>query len=235
MDKTEKYRELWTLSFEMESIFMNLVSKDEEFRRKALPFLDSKIKKFNLLYSALKNETGSRIENIIKEAQVRSMPHPEPEVKPVCEIKNPEKDEADKMNIAEPDDEPVIETSLCQDSGPESKNNLSDKVQEEKKENDLVSDSDIAGEQKYPSPSVGNSGYSSRKPLAHFLTLNDRFLYTRELFGGSGEQYLQALSLIESMTDYNTVKSYFLEEMGWDEEKPEVKMFLETVGHYFSE
>lgn len=64
----------------------------------------------------------------------------------------------------------------------------------------------------------------------HFpFTLNDRFRFRRELFGNSDNEYRSALSLLQQFADYNEAYNYFISDLGWDKDSPEVVDFLEIV------
>lgn len=71
------------------------------------------------------------------------------------------------------------------------------------------------------------------KNLRHALTINDRFLFTRELFSNSNEIIDDALSRIESCGSFDEAADYLFKELKMDQEKPEVKMFVKIVASYF--
>lgn len=67
------------------------------------------------------------------------------------------------------------------------------------------------------------------KKLKSAFSLNDRFLYARELFGGDMKMFDSALDFIEGVNDYSVIEDYFFNEMEWDPDKEEVKSFMELL------
>lgn len=65
------------------------------------------------------------------------------------------------------------------------------------------------------------------------FTLNDRFRFRRELFSNSDAEYSSAMNLIASMESYEEAEEYFLDELGWSLENPEVKDFMDIIQKYF--
>lgn len=66
------------------------------------------------------------------------------------------------------------------------------------------------------------------------FTLNDRFRFRRELFSNSDVEYSAAMDLIASMDNYEEAEEYFLDELGWSLENPEVKDFMDIIQKYFA-
>lgn len=75
-------------------------------------------------------------------------------------------------------------------------------------------------------------GGPSSKPA---FTLNDRFRFRRELFGNSDAEYSSAMDLIASMDTYDEAEEYFLDELGWSLDNPEVKDFMDIIQKYFEQ
>ena len=71
---------------------------------------------------------------------------------------------------------------------------------------------------------------ASRTPI---FSLNDRFLYSRELFGGSVQKFERALTQVASMESYEEAEEYFYTEHGFDPENPVVADFLLIISSYF--
>ncbi len=67
------------------------------------------------------------------------------------------------------------------------------------------------------------------KKLKAAFSLNDRFLYARELFGGDMKMFDSALDFIEGVDDYSVIEDYFFNEMDWDAENPTVQAFMEII------
>ena len=67
------------------------------------------------------------------------------------------------------------------------------------------------------------------KDIYKLFTINDKFLYRRELFGNSDAQYREALDLISRMDSFEEVQDYFLNDLGWNPEDANAKSFLDTI------
>lgn len=65
--------------------------------------------------------------------------------------------------------------------------------------------------------------------LKSAFSLNDRFLYARELFGGNMKAFDSALDKIEAIDDNPTIEEYFYNELGWDREDANVASFMEIL------
>lgn len=69
--------------------------------------------------------------------------------------------------------------------------------------------------------------------LRKAFSVNDRFRFRRELFANSDADFNDALNLIETMKSYDEAREYFLDDLGWDEEVPEVADFLNIISKHF--
>lgn len=67
------------------------------------------------------------------------------------------------------------------------------------------------------------------------FSINDRYLFKRELFANSDADFNNTLSLVASMENYEEAEDYFLGELQWDQKKSEVIGFLEIIKKYFKE
>lgn len=72
------------------------------------------------------------------------------------------------------------------------------------------------------------------KNLRSALTLNDRFRFRRELFGGSDAEMNATLDAVERMAGYTEAEQYLLDNLGWNPESEEVIEFLTIVKRHFS-
>lgn len=70
--------------------------------------------------------------------------------------------------------------------------------------------------------------------LRRSFTINDKFRFRRELFGNSDSEFTDALNLVEAMSSYEEAEDYFITDLGWDREMPEVGEFLTVIEHYFN-
>ncbi|MDE6256262.1 MAG: hypothetical protein K2M39_08740 [Muribaculaceae bacterium] len=63
--------------------------------------------------------------------------------------------------------------------------------------------------------------------------INDRFRFRRELFNNSDSAFNAAMDLVATMDDYEEAEDYFIGDLGWDLEKPEVMDFMAIIRNYF--
>lgn len=66
------------------------------------------------------------------------------------------------------------------------------------------------------------------------LTLNDKFMFKRELFNDSTEEFNDTLDLISAMSSYDEALEYLCDDLAWDPEAPAVKEFLNLAANYFN-
>lgn len=70
------------------------------------------------------------------------------------------------------------------------------------------------------------------KPISDIKTaigLNDRFLYTKELFNGNAKKYNDALDILNNLSDLDEAMQYLNEHIEWNPEKDSFNRFLELV------
>lgn len=61
------------------------------------------------------------------------------------------------------------------------------------------------------------------------FSINDKFLFRRELFGNDNTRYNQALDIIADMTSLEEVRDYLCNDLELDEDSPDVQAFLKRV------
>lgn len=69
--------------------------------------------------------------------------------------------------------------------------------------------------------------------LKSAFSLNDRFLYSRELFDGDMKMFDSTIKSLEGVDDFGVVEDYFYNEMEWDRENPIVQAFMERLQSKF--
>lgn len=65
--------------------------------------------------------------------------------------------------------------------------------------------------------------------LRSAFSLNDRFLYSRELFDGDMKMFDSTLRQLEGIEDFSILEDYFYNELDWNPEDEYVKLFMETL------
>ena len=83
-------------------------------------------------------------------------------------------------------------------------------------------------------PATTNTNTSKeRKNLKTCFSLNDRFLYARELFGGNMRTFDSTLSQIEQLRDFADVERYVFDELGWSADNQFANAFIETLRNHY--
>lgn len=72
-----------------------------------------------------------------------------------------------------------------------------------------------------------------RPDIRNLLTINDKFLFRRELFGGSDAEMIDTFNLISTMESADEAREYLLHDLQWNESDAIVSDFLQIVSAYF--
>ncbi len=65
------------------------------------------------------------------------------------------------------------------------------------------------------------------------FSINDRYRYRRELFAGNDADFNTALAKVASMESYDEAEEFFIDELQWNPERPEVVDFMAVIRNYF--
>ncbi len=74
---------------------------------------------------------------------------------------------------------------------------------------------------------------TSSESLIKTFTINDKFLFRRELFDGSEADFVDTLNLIEAMSSLDEAREYLFYDLGWDSENETVADFVNIINNYF--
>jgi hypothetical protein len=73
--------------------------------------------------------------------------------------------------------------------------------------------------------------------LAESLALNQRFMFTKELFDGNADLLRHALKSVDELATFeeavDLINARFVFELGWDIESEEVREFMQQVYRKF--
>lgn len=72
------------------------------------------------------------------------------------------------------------------------------------------------------------------KEQAFAFTLNDKFRFRRELFGGSDADFADALQVAEAMTSREEVEDYFFNDLCWNPANEDVVAFMDIITARFA-
>ncbi len=91
-------------------------------------------------------------------------------------------------------------------------------------------DHDIyAAHRRYMPPETPAHTPKTNSKLLKAFTLNDRFRFCRELFGGDDADFTETLKLIADMDSYDEACDYLYNDMMWDRTDPNVEAFMAIV------
>lgn len=121
---------------------------------------------------------------------------------PVCEpqpVADPQP-ETDPQPVAKPVVEPVVELALDIETQPE------------------------------PEPVIAPEPKPVPQPAGAIrLSLNDRYLFQRELFDNNAARLNEALTRLNTLTDVNAINSYLFDDLGLDPDYPVVSDFVDII------
>ena len=69
--------------------------------------------------------------------------------------------------------------------------------------------------------------------LKHAISLGDRFLFQRELFGQNGELMQKTLEALNGMPNIDGALAYLDKHFDWDKESPTFALFLNALHRRF--
>lgn len=107
-----------------------------------------------------------------------------------------------------------------------------DEAQAEEDEADSAAAEEAIAQEKHR-PEIQASEEAGAKMLKLF-TLNDRFRFRRELFGGSDTAMKAILAVIATMPTLDDAKRYLTEDQGMDPDSEEVSYFFEIIAPYYN-
>lgn len=149
------------------------------------------------------------------------------------------KEEEAECGESEPLDEPQIKTApdFIEEAAavvaPEKKFVETEEPDEETPEVEEISDYEQDAPVEQPKEKPEPQNHRERADIRKLFTLNDKFLFRRELFGNNDEEFNTTLELISFMHSFDEVQEYAYEDLGWDKADSKVKDFMDIVKGYF--
>ena len=70
--------------------------------------------------------------------------------------------------------------------------------------------------------------------LRRAIGINDKFLLIRDLFGGDGEAYEQAIGTLNAFDDFDECMIYIAENYAWNPNSDGAKFMMELLERKFS-
>ncbi len=90
-------------------------------------------------------------------------------------------------------------------------------------------------EQVFRTHSPSSNVTAKKEDFRRLMTLNDRFLFQRELFHGDVGMLNHTIDIINEQEEPELAKAYVREEFKWDEDNLTVGLFMEMIDRHFSE
>ena len=87
-----------------------------------------------------------------------------------------------------------------------------------------------------PAPKPARDAAPAPKPVRDIMstfTINDRFLFLRELFDGDDQRFNETIDSIQHMANMNQVENYIADVLDWDHSNEVVKEFTRLVSLSF--
>lgn len=83
--------------------------------------------------------------------------------------------------------------------------------------------------------SVRITAEPERLPLRKRFSLNDRFRFSRELFGGNAGRFDETLRLLDDMATLSDAEDYLIDELGWDPDDDDIAAeFIDIIRSGFN-
>ena len=102
-----------------------------------------------------------------------------------------------------------------------------------------ITDDDIVGmaddnepEAAMPPTFCRDASAAPEHDLSHAFTVNDRFLFIRQLFNGDAEDFDQTIKVLSAMPDIAEAKEYLFQDLMWDSSEPAVDSFMNILSRY---
>ncbi|MDE5664068.1 MAG: hypothetical protein K2I37_08560 [Muribaculaceae bacterium] len=238
------------LTYELEGLLQLAISREEDAPCRLTSLMDHKLRAL----SAILAEAHAAPEAVQAEAAYAE-PAPEAEVERLAAAPE-ETPEADDCSYAIPDedDEDFTATSIADERGEEGERE--EEVEEEVNAPEEMApapapavepvsvSAEVSQPAPAPAPQPAAAPVSAPAPApvsapaghrtAPVFSINDRFLFSRELFGGNVADFESALKEVAGMECYEEAEEYFYTDWKFDSESPVVGEFLAVIAKFFN-
>lgn len=116
---------------------------------------------------------------------------------------------------------------------------------EESEEDITVADDDVVAREVYVEDEMvgvvragiksGSVYHKENRKTPCVFSLNDRFLYIRELFGGNAKAFDDAMDVLSTMSDMREAEEYFYDECDFKPDNHTVEEFMKSVARYLEQ
>ncbi|MCM1035410.1 MAG: hypothetical protein NC038_07460 [Paludibacter sp.] len=83
-------------------------------------------------------------------------------------------------------------------------------------------------------PTTGNSILPPVDDIRKAISLGDRFLFQRELFGGDGEKMNKTIDTLNKQVSFDEAMQFIGKKFAWDKESPAYELFMSILKRRFS-
>lgn len=84
-------------------------------------------------------------------------------------------------------------------------------------------------------PDMRDSESTAAKRATPVFSINDRYLFIRELFKSDGKAFDKAMEMLPRMDQYEEAEAYFYDELGFEPEQRNVIRFMSIISAYFKQ
>lgn len=242
------------LTYELEGLLQLAISREEDAPCRLTSLMDHKLRAL----SAILAEAPMAPEAVQAEA---ASAEPAPEAtSETYEAVTEESPEADDYSYAIPDedDEDFTATSIAEEGG-EGEERVAEVEEVEEVEEEVNAPEEmepapapavepISASVEAPQPAPAAQPVAAPVPspapapvsapaghrTAPVFSINDRFLFSRELFGGNVADFESALKEVAGMECYEEAEEYFYTDWKFDPESPVVGEFLAVIAKFFN-
>lgn len=75
---------------------------------------------------------------------------------------------------------------------------------------------------------------AARPSLRSAFTLNDKFFFLRNVFGGNEDDFNNTIDILDGMDSYDEAEDYIIADMMLDANAPEVRQFLDFLSAHMN-
>ena len=220
-------------------LLMNTFSKEptqtlSELLKRSILRMQERLEQLSEEISAVPVEASS---SPVAEAEIEA---------PIVEEQAPVIEEIEYPVIGEPvveeneatasgEDEPVIvqETQTAVEETVMEEPVVEDEMEEKDAEDESEDDESLLIEE--PKAAVLGESIKMAAGLRHSISLNDSFLFSREIFGGDPELMNSVIEQISVMSSYKTAVAFLASKVSVNEENEAMADFLELLKKYFNQ
>lgn len=228
MDKTERYEDLLDTIYELEGLVHLAIVRGDNAPKRILSLISEKISRLDEAKKSLSMEVATPVhlpemEEYVVEDEERKDDDFWVEASEIqkADAKDAEVAE-EEIGIIERAEVTAIKHIPTDDTTDDATDDTTEIIEHEDDRECNESEAETL-----------SSGHGKKPRTAPSFSINDRFLYIREIFGGDGKAFDREMDRLDEFEDYDEAEQYFLEEYSLDPEAPSVVDFLAIIERYY--